>query len=103
MDDKLENKGMSINLTDTEPIFCENCGGELFDQALLLRKVSSFLTGTGQSGLVPVSVFECTKCHHVLKEFLPDELKAEFQDEKKNDISSNSEQKCFDDPSNTIK
>ena len=75
--DKLGMQGINVSLAQTTPVKCAHCGGQVFDQALLLRKVSPILTGTGQPGLVPVTVFECTACHHVVKEFLPEELKGE--------------------------
>jgi len=57
--------GMSLdNLPD---IKCE-CGNEIFDQALTIKKLSSFLTkdGNEQRFLIPVLV--CKKCGKVLDE-----------------------------------
>lgn len=63
-----------LSLADTTPVKCEACGGEVFEQALMLRKVSPILTGNGQPGIVTVPVFICSKCGHVNQEFLPREL-----------------------------
>jgi len=60
-----------FGLNDTEAVKCEACGGEVFEEGLMLRKVSALLTGTGQPGIVPVPVFMCAKCGHINKEFLP--------------------------------
>jgi hypothetical protein len=53
---------------------CDECGHEVFQEGMMLRKVSKFLTGNPQDGLVPIPVFVCQKCQHVNQEFLPKEL-----------------------------
>lgn len=63
-----------IGLDQTSAVKCEKCGHEVFREALMLRKVSAILTGTGQPGIIPIPVFECTKCGHVNQEMLPKEL-----------------------------
>lgn len=72
----MENKlgKPQVQLAETEPIFCEKCGGSTFQEALMMRRVSPLLTGTGQPGIVPIPVFMCTECGHVNKDFLPKEL-----------------------------
>ena len=64
-----------IDLKNTEATTCESCGGEAFQEALVLRKVSAILTGTGKEGFLPVQVFACVKCGHVNQGFLPAELR----------------------------
>lgn len=71
---KLGLQQPQVDLKNTEEVICPNCGGKVFNQSLMLRKVSPLLTGTGQPGLIPISVFECTKCHEILKEYLPKEF-----------------------------
>lgn len=44
-------------------------------QTVHLRKVSAIVTGTGQSGYLPVQVFSCAACGHTNAEFLPEELR----------------------------
>lgn len=63
-----------FNLEDTKAVKCDICGGEVFEQAVMLREVSALLTGTGQPGIIPIPVFVCSKCGHVNKQFLPLEL-----------------------------
>ena len=40
----------------------------------MLRKVSRFLTGDAQDGVMPIATFAYVKCGHVNKEFYPKEL-----------------------------
>ena len=68
---------LNVSLDKTVPITCEKCDNQTFSEAFILRKVSRFLTGQPQDGLVPIPVFSCTACGHVNNEFLPAELKTE--------------------------
>lgn len=64
-----------INIREAEEIRCEECGNNVFTEALMMRKVSSMATGTGQPGIIPIPVFQCAECGHVNEEFIPMELK----------------------------
>jgi hypothetical protein len=66
----------NIDITQTKAEICENCNGEAFRDALLLRKVSALLTDTGKEGYLPIQVFACVKCGHVNSNFIPAELRA---------------------------
>lgn len=63
----------NISFDQTLPVECEECGHNMFQQALHLRKASGLLTGTGQTSYIPIPVFACLKCGHVNAEFLPKE------------------------------
>jgi len=65
---------VNVSLNKTVGIKCESCGSETFQEALMLRKVSKFLTGQPQDGILPIPTFVCTKCGHVNQEFYPKEL-----------------------------
>jgi uncharacterized Zn finger protein len=67
---------LNIDLTKTQEVFCDKCGGVVFQEGLMLRKASKFLTGTTQDALIPLPVFSCASCGHVNEEFLPEPLKA---------------------------
>jgi uncharacterized Zn finger protein len=69
----MKNKQPQLNITldKTTPIVCEECQNEVFQEGVMLRKASKFLTGTAQDALIPIPVFSCSKCGHVNKEFLP--------------------------------
>jgi uncharacterized Zn finger protein len=65
---------LNVSLDKTIAMTCDECGHEVFTEGMMLRKVSKFLTGNAQDGLVPIPVFMCSKCGHVNQEFLPKEL-----------------------------
>lgn len=66
---------LNIDLNKTQEVSCEKCGGLVFQEGLMLRKASKFLTGTTQDALIPLPVFSCAACGHVNEEFLPKPLK----------------------------
>jgi hypothetical protein len=46
---------MNINLEDTTEIKCDECGSTTFHEAVMLRSISRFITGTAQDGVMPVA------------------------------------------------
>jgi hypothetical protein len=70
-----EQLKLNISLDKTEEITCEQCNHNVFQEGLMLRKASKFLTGTPQDALIPLPVFSCAKCGWVNEEFLPEPLK----------------------------
>lgn len=67
-----------LDLKQTAPVICDECKGEAFQEAIILRKVSALLTGTGREGFIPVQVFACVKCGHVNESFVPIELRTKI-------------------------
>jgi uncharacterized Zn finger protein len=68
---KQQEVNMNVALKDTTAIKCEECENEVFQEGVLLRKVSRFMTGTAQDALMPIPVFTCSKCGHVNADFMP--------------------------------
>ena len=70
-----EQPRLNIDLNKTQEVVCDKCGGQVFQEGLMLRKASKFLTGTVQDAFIPLPVFSCSACGHVNEEFLPEPLK----------------------------
>jgi len=69
-------ENVNVDLNQTTPVVCEECGHPYFDQAIVIRKVSGLLVGTGtKPSYVPIPVFACKSCGHVNAEFQPKEQK----------------------------
>lgn len=68
-----QNPLANIRFDQTSGVVCEKCGGNIFGEAMFLRKVSKFLVATtsDKDQLIPVPTFYCVKCNHVNKEFSP--------------------------------
>jgi uncharacterized Zn finger protein len=69
----MEQPQFNIDITQTTPVVCEECGCEHFTEVSLMRKLSPMLSPTGQAAMIPIPVYACAKCGHVNKEFLPKE------------------------------
>ena len=68
---------LNFSLDKTTGIVCDKCGSETFQEAVLIRKASKFLTGTAQDAIIPIPTFACTQCGSVNAEFLPKDLQSE--------------------------
>ena len=55
-------------------------GGKLFGQAVLVRKVSKFITGTDEDMLVPIPVFYDMETKKIILESIPTELRDEYKE-----------------------
>jgi|TARA_R100001082_G_scaffold110555_1_gene90806 hypothetical protein len=63
---------MRINLQDADDVACDECENTYFSPAIIIKRVSALLSPTGQEMMAPVQLFQCNKCGHVNKEFLPE-------------------------------
>ena len=64
-----QQQGMNIDLDQTEEIICDDCGHNTFQPTFYMRKVSAVLAG--QESVIPIQIFECTRCGHVNELFIP--------------------------------
>jgi len=55
-------------------------GGKLFGQAVVIRKVSKFVTGTDEDMLMPIPVFYDLESKKILKDSIPPEIREEYKD-----------------------
>ena len=73
----MDQQQMNLNITldKTTSVVCDECGSETFQEVVLLRKASRFVTGTSQDALIPIPAFACVKCGHVNEDLLPPQLR----------------------------
>jgi hypothetical protein len=55
-------------------------GGQLFGQAFVLRKVSKFIVGGDEDGIIPIPVFYDLDSRKIILDSLPPELRDEYKD-----------------------
>ncbi len=55
-------------------------GCKLFGQAVVIRKVSKFVTGTDEDMLMPIPVFYDLESKKILKDSIPPEIRDEYKD-----------------------
>jgi len=68
------NNQLNVDISQTQPVTCEECGHPYFEQGLILRKASGILTGTGKPSYIPIPIFNCRECGHVNQEFRPKQI-----------------------------
>lgn len=62
---------LNINLADAPYLTCEACGHEVFEEKMMIKKISKFMTGAPQDSIVPLPVIACAKCNHINEMFKP--------------------------------
>lgn len=67
------NPGLNINLSELPYLECEaeGCDSKVFTEAMMIKKVSKFMTGNKEDSIAPIPVLACAKCGHVNEMFLP--------------------------------
>jgi hypothetical protein len=82
---KQQQMNLNIDIKNTRPITSPE-GNQVFAEGVILRKVSRFVTGTQEDGVIPIPIFYDIKTGKVLVELLPKELRAEFEEEANDNI-----------------
>ena len=60
---------MKIDASDLDDIICEECGGKIFRQASMFKRLSALVSPTGKQQIVPIPVFRCDDCGYINDEF----------------------------------
>ena len=68
---------MNLDLSKTTAIDTPS-GGKIWQQGIILRKVSKFVTGTSEDAIVPIPVFYDPSDSSILQDTLPRELREEY-------------------------
>ena len=68
---------MNLDLSKTTAIDTPS-GGKVWQQGMILRKVSKFITGTSEDAIVPIPVFYDPENGAILEDTLPKELREEY-------------------------
>lgn len=69
-----------IDLKNTTEVKNFN-GGSIFQQGVILRKVSRFVAGTDEDALMPIPVFYDPETNKILTDSVPKDLREEMADE----------------------
>lgn len=71
---------LNIDLTNTTAVNNSD-GSSIFQQGVILRKVSKFVTGTDEDALLPIPVFFDPTTSKILTDSVPKDLREELADE----------------------
>lgn len=72
----MQQQQIKIDLGQTSGYKCAQCGSAFFEQSLLLRKVSKFLSGLSEDAYLPVQVINCKQCGLLAKDALDPQIRA---------------------------
>ena len=67
----MTDQQLNVNLKDAEDIKCESCDSLVFEEKIMLKKISRFLTGSDRDSISPIPVIVCAKCQHINEMFKP--------------------------------
>ena len=57
MNNQKQQLNINIDIKNTQPVVSED-GNQVFAEGVLLRKISRFVTGTQEDGIIPVTIAE---------------------------------------------
>lgn len=78
-----------IDLGQSKPVVCGECGYDVFVDGAKFRKISKLITGTPQDIVVPIEVMLCGNCGEICEELLPEQMKVLNEIDKRNAEESN--------------
>jgi DNA-directed RNA polymerase subunit RPC12/RpoP len=61
----------NFNIAEAPYVECEQCGGKVFHEKMMIKKISKFVTGGLHDSIVPLPVIACAECNHVNELFKP--------------------------------
>ena len=73
-----EQLKMNVDIKQSTPIESAE-GNQIFQEAVVLRKLSKFLAGTSEDAVIPIPVFIDVKTGKILIDMLPKELREEYE------------------------
>jgi DNA-directed RNA polymerase subunit M/transcription elongation factor TFIIS len=84
-DDLVGGRGPVINPLKYPSIKCDSCGGELFEEKIIIKNIPGMIAGTGTEDYpYPVPVLVCSKCGTIEKSYRELlEKGAKYQEENK--------------------
>lgn len=72
----LGNQGQpKIDLSQAKDMNCIHCNSPYFIQAVMVKKISRFITNTPNDAVIPVDVLLCGNCGKPMEELLPKEFR----------------------------
>ena len=75
--DNTQQPQMNLDLSKTTTIDTPS-GGKIWQQGMILRKVSKFITGTSEDAVIPIPVFYDPETNEILGDTLPQDLREEY-------------------------
>ena len=69
---------VNLDLTKTTAVDLPS-GGKIWQSGVILRRISKFVTGTSEDGLIPIPIFFDPETNEILQDTIPKELREEYE------------------------
>tara|TARA_R110000851_G_scaffold35699_2_gene93731 strand:+ start:2681 stop:2932 length:252 start_codon:yes stop_codon:yes gene_type:complete len=69
---------VNLDLSKTTPVDLPS-GGKIWQSGVILRRISKFVTGTSEDGLIPIPIFFDPETNEILEDTIPKELREEYE------------------------
>tara|TARA_R110000803_G_scaffold68700_3_gene130742 strand:+ start:3674 stop:3928 length:255 start_codon:yes stop_codon:yes gene_type:complete len=79
MSKQKENMNLNVDLKNTQVVETEE-GNVVFQQGVILRKVSKFVVGAEEDAVMPIPIFYDPISGKILKDTIPAELRKDYED-----------------------
>lgn len=84
MSEQKENMNLNVDLKNTQVVETEE-GNVVFQQGVILRKVSKFVVGAEEDAVMPIPIFYDPISGKILKDTIPAELRKDYENHVIND------------------
>ncbi len=58
----MQEQQVTITEENTEAVFCGECKSPIFEQCIMIRKVSAFISPSGKEEFIQMPVMVCKHC-----------------------------------------
>ena len=58
-------------IAQAKEVVCEECSHNVFEEKMMIRKISKLLIGSDKDQIVPLPVICCASCGYINEEFQP--------------------------------
>jgi len=79
MEDQKQQMNLNVDLKNTQVVETKE-GNVVFQQGVVLRKVSKFLVGAEEDAVMPIPVFFDPISGKILKDTIPAELRKDYEE-----------------------
>ena len=59
----------NFDFTNAEDVTCSNCGSNVYETVVTLKKVPASVSPTGKSAVVPIPIFKCCNCGELNRDY----------------------------------
>ena len=74
----MQQQQQNLDLSKTTSVDLPS-GGKIWQSGVILRRISKFVTGTSEDGLIPIPIFYDPETGTILEDTIPKELREEYK------------------------